>query len=83
MPFLENFSPEKYGLSENMWCLIKGFSELIQYAGRIKSCPLNCRQNREGTKPVFLQVAEDSLKFPILFGKLLSLFFIFFYTSQR
>ncbi len=44
IPFLENFFPGKYGLRENMWCLIKGFSELIQYVGRKKFWPLNCRK---------------------------------------
>lgn len=32
--FFGKFFTGKYGLRENMWCLIKGFSELIQYVGR-------------------------------------------------
>jgi len=32
--FFENFVTGKLGLRENMWCLLKGFSELIQNVGR-------------------------------------------------
>jgi hypothetical protein len=66
-----------------MWCLIKGFSELIQYVGRKKPGHETTGKFEEVGSWLFPQVAGDSLKFPRPFGKLLFLFFIFFYTSQR
>ena len=66
-----------------MWCLIKGFSELIQYVGRKNPGHETAEKFEKVGSWFFLQVAGDSLKFPRPFGKLLFLFFIFFYTSQR
>jgi len=83
MPFFENFVPGKLGLRENMWCLIKGFSELIQYVAGKNLGHGTVGKYEKVRSWFFLQVAGDSLKFPRPFGKLLFLFFIFFYTSQR
>ena len=47
MPFFENFVTGKLGLRENMWCLLKGFSELIQHvAGKTLAMELQENMKR-------------------------------------
>jgi hypothetical protein len=52
MPFWENFVPRKYQLRENMWCLIKGFSEVIHHVNK-KNLAMERQKNLRGYEAGF------------------------------